>query len=303
MVPNHLIDIVMCTYNGERFIAKQLDSILKQTFQDFHLTVFDDNSSDNTLKIVDEFARNSKKITSVRRHKRLGFVRNFELGIESSLAPFISLADQDDIWLPQKLELQIKAIQEVDHKNIPVVVNSDLAVIDSCDQVICSSYFKLRKYKMPKRKYLHRIITYNGVMGCSMLFNQQLKRAALPFPIETHLHDYWLALLAECTGIRITINKPLILYRRHSTNYGCGSANKKVNARPYQYLNRTEIMRTLLEMPQISSKDKKLIYAFNSYLNASDTCAMQLYFLLRYRFIKFGPKFWRAFVAISTSSL
>ncbi|MFT4918317.1 MAG: glycosyltransferase involved in cell wall biosynthesis, partial [Zhongshania aliphaticivorans] len=96
------ISVAMCTYNGERFLAEQLDSILNQTYKNIELVVVDDVSTDGTLRLLDEYAARDGRIRVIRNSENIGFVRNFEKAMGACSGEFIALADQDDIWFPEK---------------------------------------------------------------------------------------------------------------------------------------------------------------------------------------------------------
>lgn len=290
-----VVDVVMCTYNGEKFLAQQINSILRQTHQDFRLFIFDDCSQDNTVDIILRFQKISPKIVFHKNPVNIGFVKNFEQGIATAEAPLIALADQDDIWNYKKLETQIRAMQGT--CALPKLINTDLQVIDEHNRVIHPSFLKLRGYSLPNKDNLHRILTYNGVMGCTILMNQLLKKEALPFPSRTDFHDYWLAVLNESIGQRITIHQPLVAYRMHTTNASntIDKFQKKFaqkNKPELPFINRVkfDLYDRVLAKEDLAPKHLQMIRQFQSYLKGDKHPIQLSVSLLRHRYFKFNLK-------------
>lgn len=303
------VDIVLCTYNGEAFLAQQLDSILNQTYSNFRILIFDDCSIDNTAKIIKNFQNHTNKICWFRNNTRLGLVKNYEQGIAYASAPYIALADQDDIWDEKKLEIQMQAMLARSDPSRPCLIHSDLQVINDSGQLIATSYFKRRKYTLSnKNRFLPQILSYNGVMGCTILINEPLKKAAIPFPTKTHLHDYWLAVLNECIGERITLNTGLVKYRIHQSN--TSQAGKRIFKEafsrgpstllslPYIKLANAPLFDHLLKQSDISNKDKLIIQRFEHYLNGDINPMRIMGYLFRHRYFKINIKLIYIFIGL-----
>jgi len=299
------ISIAMATYNGERFLKQQLDSIFMQSYNDFELLVCDDCSTDKTIEIIESYQNKYQNITLAQNKKRIGSVQNFERAISLCKGRYIVLSDQDDIWEPNKLHLNIKhmKIMEQKHPGLPLMVHSDLSMIDEYNGLLHSSYFKFRNYQLNKEKDLGTILGPCGVMGNTIIMNQKLKNIILPFPQLLAVHDYWIALINELYGKRITLNQPLVRYRIHKQNLSNSTAYLKINffkkfkrsfslnfPLPYMDINRNHVLHYLLQHNFVEINDKIIIQNFISYLEKKENSIVTFYNLLRYRFVKKG--FW-----------
>ncbi len=202
------VSVALATYNGERFIREQLDSILPQLSPGDEVIVSDDGSSDGTVDIILGYAEKDERVRLIKGPGK-GAVRNFEHAISQCSGDVIFLCDQDDVWLPGKVEAVLKKFDESGADLVlhnAKIVNEDLAEI--------VSFFENRRVA----KGVLRNIYKNSYMGCAMAFLSSLKRAALPFPKNLPMHDQWLGLVAEMYGKVAFIDEPLMLYRRHGGN-------------------------------------------------------------------------------------
>jgi len=215
-----LVSVVMATYNGEKFIAEQIASILVQNDISLELIICDDGSTDGTIGIIETFMKENPRILLYQNNERLGFVRNFEKGIGLSRGSYIALSDQDDIWEVDKLQIQMYEIllKERVYPKSPVMIHSDLSVVDAEGKLQHSSYVKLKKYALKKGKDLGHIAGPSGVMGNTIFFNKALKEICLPFPECIAFHDQWIALVNEISGVRVTLQNTLVRYRIHQSN-------------------------------------------------------------------------------------
>lgn len=209
------ISVALAVYNGERFLQQQLESLENQTLKPRELVVVDDCSSDASIKIIDNFPSTfEKKI--YRNEKNEGVIRSFRKATASTTGKYIALCDQDDIWLPNKLQLSLQKIKECD-ENKASIVFTDLKVIDDEGKVINPSYWKLRS-TVPDKFTLADILFGNIITGCTTFFNQRMKEEFLKMPDEVMMHDHWLALIAYSFGNYAFIDQPTILFRSHNTN-------------------------------------------------------------------------------------
>lgn len=207
----------MTSFNGERYIAEQIASILKQLPQNAELIISDDGSTDQALSIIKNF--NDARIQLLQGPKQ-GVARNFEFVLRHAKGQYIFLADQDDIWLDNKVELMLEALQT--HQ----VAISDAKVIDGAQNVIAPSLFE---YVYFKRGFWVNWI-HNRYLGCTMAFQRAFVEQALPFPQAIpSVHDWWLGLIAEKQNQVKVINKPLMLYRRHGANLSTVGNKSKYN--------------------------------------------------------------------------
>lgn len=196
----------MATYNGEKFIGKQLDSILSQMEGDDELVISDDSSTDKTIDIIKSY--NDKRIKLYKNQNFNSPVFNFEHALKLSSGQYIILSDQDDIWKKNKIETIKKYLNKYD------LVLSDANIIDTFGQVISESFYEINNSK----KGLFKNLTKNSYLGCSMAFNRKILEKALPFPEDIPMHDWWIGLIADVYGRIYFIDEKLISYRRHVNN-------------------------------------------------------------------------------------
>ncbi|MXV51719.1 glycosyltransferase [Pedobacter sp. HMF7647] len=219
------ISVVMATYNGERFLAEQLQSIISQTFPPAEIIICDDGSTDGTVAILEEFALKYSFIKIYKNERTLGVVANFKKGVSLTKEnTYIAFADQDDIWLPEKLEHGIRTGLLTD--NVPATCYSDLEVITE------SGDFRYRSFweTMLLDKYQHTFDTVlfkNPIAGCTMLMNPEMRRFVADIPAKGVLHDAWLGLCAFTFGNVYKIDVPLVRYRQHDKNITFQAGKKK----------------------------------------------------------------------------
>jgi glycosyltransferase involved in cell wall biosynthesis len=202
----------MATYNGGKYIEEQVKSILPQLSEEDELVVSDDGSTDNTIKILESF--NDKKIRIFRHDKNLKnkhpfypVTRNFENALMQVKGDYIFLTDQDDIWLPNKVQTTLPFLKEDN------LVVSDAWIINEN----LEKQEKLSKY-MPYKKGYFRNFLKCTTQGCRCAFTKNIKDFCLPFPDKIVIHDFWIRQLAELKFKVHYISEPLMLYRRHSNN-------------------------------------------------------------------------------------
>ena len=217
-----MIDILLATYNGEKYLRAQIDSIFAQTYTDWRLVIRDDCSSDGTPAIIQEYATQyaDKIVVIDNGNINIGATLSFAKLIEFSSAKYMMLCDQDDVWLEDKVELSIATIQEKekDHtSNTPVLLFTDLKVVDENLNVLHDSFWRHQKYILNVISDYRKLLALNVVTGCTTIFNQASKRVVLPMPAD-FVHDMWIAINVAYYGKLYSIDKPTILYRQHSSN-------------------------------------------------------------------------------------
>jgi glycosyltransferase involved in cell wall biosynthesis len=219
----------MATYNGEKYILGQIKSILDQLSPDDEIIVSDDSSTDNTLTIIKSF--NDSRIKVFNNINNSGPVGNFENALVNAKGQYMFLADQDDIWLSEKLNKHL-----VLHGKYDLVI-SDAEVIDGDENIIYPSFFKERG---SKPGLLNNLIK-NSYLGCCMSFNRKIVNYALPFPSGIHMHDWWIGLVAERKGKVFFCNERLMRYVRHGNN-----VSPTINNSGYSFLEKMNNRITLL---------------------------------------------------------
>ena len=221
-IPLAAIDILMATCNGEAYLEEQLESLFCQTFQDWHLLVRDDCSEDRTVAILNDYKRRyPDRITLMHDSpKRLGASLNFGALLSRSSADYIMFADQDDRWLPHKVETTLKKMTDMEERysrEKPLLVFTDLTVADEQLQVICGSFWQHRNIN-PKNTRVNCLLSENVAPGCSMMLNRNLKKIAVPVPEQAIQHDWWIMLLGAIYGKIDFVAAPTMLYRQHGSN-------------------------------------------------------------------------------------
>jgi glycosyltransferase involved in cell wall biosynthesis len=232
IMKRHTIAILMATYNGERFLREQIDSIMAQSVGGWHLYVHDDGSRDSTTAILAEYeTAHPDTITLLDYPSQGGACKNFFSMMKRVEADYYMFADQDDYWHPDKIEQSVQAMNtlEKEHGLKPIVVHSDLRVVDERLQEINPSFFALMGIRPERLVSFNDYALQDVATGCTMLFNRAARDAALGGNIDKALmHDAWVTLRTVAGhGVRHCINKPLIDYRQHSDNVlGAGDVSK-----------------------------------------------------------------------------
>jgi len=204
------VSISLCTYNGEQFLETQLESILNQDYKYItEIVCVDDCSTDNTWKILTEFAKKYSIIKIFKNNENLGFIRNFEKALTLTTKPFIAISDQDDIWYSDKISKLIHAIG----KNL--LVYSDNDYIDLHGKSLGNRLSDNRNLKTCTSCL--NFAFFNGISGHTILINRDLLKLALPFNNEIP-HDYWLGFIASQYGEIPVVNEVLVGYRQHENN-------------------------------------------------------------------------------------
>ncbi|MBR0267214.1 MAG: glycosyltransferase family 2 protein [Clostridia bacterium] len=218
------MEILLATYNGANYLPEQLDSILAQTDPDWHLTISDDGSTDDTARIIDEYVeKNPGKIERVILGKTFGNARDhFVEMIRRSDAPWCFLCDQDDTWIPEKIAKFREAIDQAE-----TGFGADTPFLIFCDQIPTDAELKpvaeslMRYQKQYTEEFDYRsILMQNVVTGGAMAFNRALAEMALECKdfSKVIMHDWWMAAVAARFGQIIYLNEPLGTYRQHSEN-------------------------------------------------------------------------------------
>ena len=200
-----LISVVLCSYNGERFINKQIESILNQTVKSVEIIIVDDCSTDNTLEIIKEIASLNANIKFYQNDRNLGFNKNFEKSISFTSGEYIAICDQDDIWLKNKLEVLLEGIGD----NWLIFSNSLL--IDEEDNLTGGEL--LESFDLTGRTF-KCILLENFVTGHTTLFKRDFTKYILPFPNHS-FYDWWLGFVALYHNKLAYINEHLTYYRVH----------------------------------------------------------------------------------------
>ncbi|WP_045029998.1 glycosyltransferase family 2 protein [Draconibacterium sediminis] len=217
-----MVDILLSTFNGQAYIPDLLQSLQSQTFTDWRLIVRDDGSTDETLSMLKHFREtHPKKIINLdEKIKNLGPMRSFEKLMEYSSAEYIMFCDQDDVWLPHKIEESLACIQQLEQKNPDkaALVFSDLEVVDEHLNTINSSFWSYSKVNPENVYNCYKLLINNPAPGCTFILNKKVKSLVLPFPEQARMHDWWIILKVAESGVIDYLKKPGLLYRQHKKN-------------------------------------------------------------------------------------
>lgn len=221
-----MLSIAMATYNGERFLREQLDSILAQTVTDFEVIVCDDCSTDCTVAILEEYARLDKRFNIYKNTHNLGFKKNFEQVIMLCKGDYIALCDQDDIWYPDHLELLLKNIGDC------VMCCGDSDIVDNNNVSLkkrLSDTERVRVLPEDTHKLLYReLLNTSPFQGAAMLLKKDFVQQCLPIPYDVKFHDSWICACACATGDMVyLLNTAVVRYRQHGDNVTCALHREK----------------------------------------------------------------------------
>lgn len=212
------IDILMATYNGEKYLKQQIDSILEQSYTDFRLLISDDQSTDSTRDILNEYVAKDSRVVVFLQNKNLGVVRNFEYLMQKVENEYFMFSDQDDIWQKDKIK---KSIELIEKDNLDLVY-TDLEVVNEDLEAIHKSYWKLKGFEKKIRRYnnFESLYLNNFITGSTMLVKSKWLDKILPLPHKSAyiLHDYWTALIVSKFGKMAYIEEPQVKYRQHIDN-------------------------------------------------------------------------------------
>jgi glycosyltransferase involved in cell wall biosynthesis len=255
-----LVSVVMATYNGERFLREQMESLLNQSYTNLEIVIVDDASTDTTIPILDEYVLNNNKIRLYKSEVNLGYIKNFEKGILLCKGEYIALSDQDDIWLPEKISRLMDSRE--DH---PLVY---------CNSELIDGNGKELGIKLTDLKNLIdfwsplNYVVGGTASGHAMLVKKEVILASLPLPLLV-THDYWIGFVSTFYGKLKYIDEALVLYRQHGGNVvgvTAGSAKATKYRRPQQ--ERNELARQRIRMmydkcPDQLRDEKMVFYALD----------------------------------------
>ncbi len=220
--PRH-VEILLATFEGAPFLEEQLESLLAQTHAGWTLLARDDGSTDGTPAILERYAnRHAGRIRVLPSDgRRLGAAGNFSALLEASAAPYVAFCDQDDVWLPDKLEATLAAMAALEERRgaaCPLLVHTDVRVVDERLRPLGDSLWRYHGTDPGRLSVLPRLLLQNVVTGCTAMANRALVSLARPIPPEARMHDWWLALVAAAFGAVGAVPRPTLLYRQHRAN-------------------------------------------------------------------------------------
>lgn len=236
---NKLVSVAMATYNGEKYLVEQLDSILTQTHPIYEIIIVDDGSSDKTLDILNSYQDKFGNIKVYPNSENLGVVKSFERAIMLTSGDYIALSDQDDVWSNDKIAKLVDALGD------NLLIHSDILVVDEALQ-------PLQKYQFTHKRLTRGLyvdyLLFNDVTGCTLLMKRELLDLGLPIPNGVYMHDHYLALIAAFYKRITYLDVQLVKYRQHSSNVvGAKAASNKHHHQLHaqHYLRSLEVIQHL----------------------------------------------------------
>ena len=239
-----LISVALCTYNGEKFLQEQMDSILAQTYKNLEIIVVDDGSTDKTIDTVNAYAEKDKRIKLFQNEANVGFNKNFEKALSLTSGEYIAISDQDDIWLPQKLQLLLNNIKS----NWLIFSNS--SYLGDLKQGRLLNNFKLpSNYK--------GILLRNHVTGHTSLIHRDFLNVVLPFP-QGGYYDWWMGFVASYHHKIAFLDEVLTLYRIHAGSV-VQSRLEAGNIKKQEFENTLKMLEAFSEYKNLTAEDKIFI--------------------------------------------
>lgn len=250
------IAILLSTYNSSKYIKEQIDSIIKQTNTEWFLYIRDDCSTDNTVEIIKDYSFRYSNIYLFNTVKEnIGPCKSFLWLLEKVESEYYMFCDHDDIWIQNKIEISFKIMKELEEKyskQRPILVHSDMKVVDSSLNLIADSFWKYTGLHHTWSSF-NNFSGGNCVNGCTMIINEQAKKVSLINSIYATIHDVWVSLrVSYSNGIIYYISEPTVLYRQHCNNV--------VGA---QKFNGFKSLRKINNLKQVVESNKKYYIMLN----------------------------------------
>lgn len=217
------VEVLLATYNGERYLSEQIDSILAQDYPNLRVLARDDSSQDGTPAVLNEYESRFPGYVRVLRsgHATGSAKDNFLQLLRASTGKYVCLSDQDDVWIPQKVTVTMRCMDQLEASwgaKLPFLVFTDLRVVDENLRTLHDSFWKHEKVDTGRVHRFGALLGQNVVTGCTALLNRNLVELALRMPSEAYMHDQWVALLASGMGKAIALDAQTVLYRQHQRN-------------------------------------------------------------------------------------
>jgi glycosyltransferase involved in cell wall biosynthesis len=267
------ISIAVCTFNGERFLAEQLQSLVDQSYRNTQIVIVDDCSTDGTRAILERFKKDYANIEVHYNEINLGYIKNFENALNYCTGDFIALCDQDDIWHLNKLEILLAKI-----KKDEIMLYHNSALISPEGIALKKNLSETIGYISDGNQY--NLLLNNCIAGHAMMFRKSLLSKILPLPTSIP-HDHWIAYVALTVGKMRYLKTPLVNYRQHTT-----SVTFTLHQKEYQDdLNQAEMQRqrklkinndrilhlhTLKKFSDNTEDDRKFIQKLADYLGTKN---------------------------------
>ena len=217
-----VVEVLLATYNGERFLREQVESILSQEWPEVRILARDDGSSDGTASLLAEYVARFPECFRMLGGAPVGGAKgNFLELMGQASAEYVCFADQDDVWLPGKVRRGMEAMRALEARHglgMPLMTFSDLRVVDEALKTVSESMWAYAEIEPKSALRLERLLGQSVVTGCTMTINRPLLELARRMPEEATMHDRWIALLAAAMGKTAMVREAMVLYRQHGGN-------------------------------------------------------------------------------------
>jgi glycosyltransferase involved in cell wall biosynthesis len=290
------VAILLSTFNGEKYLKDQIDSLFNQRYKNSEVIVRDDLSSDNTLEIIKLY-----DIKLLKTKQNLGpkksFIELLKYAMENSSANYFMFCDQDDIWEKDKVEKTLDKIQkmELEFGDIPLLVHTNLEVVDEKLFIINKSFMNFQKIDSSKNKF-NNLLMQNIITGCTVMINRKLAEKCLYIPDDSIMHDWWIGLIASKFGQIGYINETMIKYRQHTSNTigAKGFSYKEIIKKGFDFSYKIKIDKNITQAnafleqfhSELDNETIKMLQEFSS-LKQKKWWQRRLV-ILKYRLLKQG---------------
>ena len=245
-----LVSVIMTTYNGEQYLRPQLETVLTQSYKNIEIIICDDFSTDNTREIIKDFADADKRISYYFNELNLGVNKNFEQGFSKAKGDFIAIADQDDIWLPGKIEEQMA-----------LFTANEIVLVHSISVRFSGETFPIIKKASSVNLFagsdVKKLLLRNSVSGHNIIFRKKLLSQILPLPKDVY-YDWWIVQAAACAGKVAGTSKVLAYQRSHDYNVTVKERTTP-NQTEAEYAERKNALQAFIRLKGLKENDRKFI--------------------------------------------
>lgn len=293
--------ILLATYNGSKYICEMIDSIILQDYQDWHLILSDDGSTDTTVQILEKYAKKMpERITHYQSGMRFGNAQNHFMHLLKTFhdSSYIMFCDQDDVWHTDKISKTMVKMKQIELSGKPAMVHTDLRVVDGQLNLIDPSFMHFSKLR-GDRLGLNHLLVQNVVTGCTMMINRELAELAVSrIPDQgIMMHDWWIALLASAVGSVGYVDDATIDYRQHGNNV-VGAKNTRSLSYIMNKLKNNEIARVMDKSYRqaekfdecyadlLSAEKRDIVLQYSDLKNKN--FVIRRYVFVKYRYFKIG---------------
>lgn len=245
-----LVSVIMTTYNGEQYLGTQLETVMAQSYKNIEIIICDDFSTDNTKELIKKFAAADKRVSYCFNEFNLGVNKNFEQGFLKAKGGFIAIADQDDIWLPRKIEEQMS-----------LFTADDIMLVHSISVRFSGEALPIKKKAASVNLFegsdVKKLLLRNSVSGHNIIFRKKLLSQILPLPKGVY-YDWWIVQTAACNGKVAGTSKVLAYQRSHSSNVTV-KERTTADQTEAEYTERKNSLLAFIHLKSLKKHDRKFI--------------------------------------------